>query len=1436
MEMVTKYTEDLTGHFRTKFSRLKGFWTKRSLCFFTEKKDKLLMLLFLAFVVTAKVDAQNATVQTDKLDYMPGEYVIVTGSGWQPNENVELLFEEYPVVHAPEIISVTADGSGNIYNGDYLIEPHDLGQSFTLTATGLSSGKIAKTYFTDGPPLDLDQGHNGGIGATPVSPIDWVNGNAHSGNSHFLEGQSIPYRFVLKDVTVGTHTVTIGWDIRDGGKSAIDYITHYQRISETVDPLDGLTGTFGDANLFPIPAPTATVMVNAYSGNQPQPLYSFNQLPASERLMTIYNGNITSMVYNPEGNPTLAHSETRLRIIFTVTGSTKDVVFCWGGHIASRLDWGAANASSDISGSPYHTRVVDFDGSGGSQDRSLKTNAVLFVPSCNVTGPALVCPGSIASFTAITNAPTPTFTWAVSGGTISGSNTGSVVSVIAPASGAFSVNVTIVDMSGGVASATSICGMGSTVTAAPSANAGPDQNKCYEGANTSFTLAGSSSNGTATWSVMAGSAVIADPSSLTSSVTVSSASATLQLITSSSNTNCANANDEVVLAVNPLPTVSCGPGGNLTCSATTLALGGSASAGASVVWSGPGIVSGGSSVNPIVNQPGVYKMVATFSATGCQDSCSVNITQDIAGPGLSCGAGGTLTCEVTTLTLSATTGTGVAVVWSGPGIVSGGTTLNPVINQPGQYKIVATKTSSGCKDSCVVTIAQDVSGPGLSCGSGGTLTCGATSMTLSATTGTGVTVAWTGPGIVSGGTTLNPVINQPGEYKIVATKTSSGCKDSCFVNIDQDINGPQLSCGSGGTLTCAVTSLTLSASTGTDVSVVWSGPGIVSGGTTLNPVINQPGDYKIVATENSSGCEDSCVVTIGLDISGSDLSCGIGGTLTCEVTTLTLSASANPSSTAVWSGPGIVSGGTTLNPVINQPGEYKVVVTKTSSGCKDSCVVNVSQDVAGPDLRCGGNGTLTCSTTTLALSASTGTGVSVVWSGPGIVSGGTSLNPIINMAGSYKVVATKNSSLCKDSCVVTVVSNTLAPSCTIAPPDALPVCGSKDNELTALTENAVSYVWSVIGEGWEITDGQGTASIKYTAGSGDTATFKLVLTGANGCMDSCMVSFGTAVCMKLEPYCSLTQGFYGNAKGIACATGERGYVLINRLLGAPFGNLVIGKPGRSLTITQETAICITLRLPAGGTANRLPVGDQVFGTNCSTLIELNKQGRFNNVLLGQTIALGLNMRLDADLASLEIKGTEMTTIGTKPGPDGKCGTEDDIPNMESVITKTIPQTVIDALKSIYGDATVKNLFDLANKALGGQSTGSAKLSEINEAVSAINEGFDGCRFLQGWDIFRAKLAGETTSKLNTSEIAMKAYPNPFEYSTTIEFSTKTAGTVAVSVYSIDGKRVAALYNGEVKANETHKVVFNGENLPSGVYFYKITMGNVVYFDKLVLSK
>ena len=59
-------------------------------------------------------------------------------------------------------------------------------------------------------------------------------------------------------------------------------------------------------------------------------------------------------------------------------------MLAWGGHIATRQDWGAGNSAVAISGSPYHTRLIDLDGSGGNQDRSLSADAVIFPGSITI--------------------------------------------------------------------------------------------------------------------------------------------------------------------------------------------------------------------------------------------------------------------------------------------------------------------------------------------------------------------------------------------------------------------------------------------------------------------------------------------------------------------------------------------------------------------------------------------------------------------------------------------------------------------------------------------------------------------------------------------------------------------------------------------------------------------------------------------------------------------------------------------------------------------------------------------------------------------------------------------------------------------------------------------------------------------------------------------
>jgi hypothetical protein len=93
-------------------------------------------------------------VVTDKGDYAPGEMVQIFGAGWTPGEIVVLeIAEDGPQnLHpAEQLHAVAREGgviSGTISAG-YVIQHHDLGQQFTLTATGLTSGLTAQTTFTD---------------------------------------------------------------------------------------------------------------------------------------------------------------------------------------------------------------------------------------------------------------------------------------------------------------------------------------------------------------------------------------------------------------------------------------------------------------------------------------------------------------------------------------------------------------------------------------------------------------------------------------------------------------------------------------------------------------------------------------------------------------------------------------------------------------------------------------------------------------------------------------------------------------------------------------------------------------------------------------------------------------------------------------------------------------------------------------------------------------------------------------------------------------------------------------------------------------------------------------------------------------------------------------------------------------------------------------
>lgn len=79
------------------------------------------------------------------------------------------------------------------------------------------------------------------------------------------------------------------------------------------------------------------------------------------------------------------------------------------------------------------------------------------------------------------------------------------------------------------------------------------------------------------------------------------------------------------------------------------------------------------------------------------------------------------------------------------------------------------------------------------------------------------------------------------------------------------------------------------------------------------------------------------------------------------------------------------------------------------------------------------------------------------------------------------------------------------------------------------------------------------------------------------------------------------------------------------------------------------------------------------------------------------------------------------------------------------------------------------------------------------------------------------------------------YPNPFNPSTSIKFSLPKAELVTLKVYDVLGKEVAVLVN-EMKQPGFYDVNFNGSNLASGIYFYRIEAGEFTAVKKLMLVK
>jgi len=259
----------------------------------------------------------------------------------------------------------------------------------TLLGTGLLVTPLAVLAAES---ADIDQCANDPAPSSPATGCatddsEWVNGNLNASKSVFLEGDSIPYRIKFGDLAIGgTNTVTIEWDTTKASKHAIDYLTDWNESVLNANPCLGVAGcVLGTHDDFAIPAdPQVTgAGVTPLSGS-----------------FSMWGGDITAASAYSYSNGSGFSGDKSASITLTFTSNVDNPVLAWGGHIASRQDWGMNNSAVAITGSPYHTRLLDLNGSGGNQDRSLKEDAVIFPGSITIKKQATPEGSTQFSFTA----------------------------------------------------------------------------------------------------------------------------------------------------------------------------------------------------------------------------------------------------------------------------------------------------------------------------------------------------------------------------------------------------------------------------------------------------------------------------------------------------------------------------------------------------------------------------------------------------------------------------------------------------------------------------------------------------------------------------------------------------------------------------------------------------------------------------------------------------------------------------------------------------------------------------------------------------------------------------------------------------------------------------------------------------------------------------
>ncbi len=270
--------------------------------------------------------------------------------------------------------------------------------------------------------------------------------------------------------------------------------------------------------------------------------------------------------------------------------------------------------------------------------------------------------------------------------------------------------------------------------------------------------------------------------------------------------------------------------------------------------------------------------------------------------------------------------------------------------------------------------------------------------------------------------------------------------------------------------------------------------------------------------------------------------------------------------------------------------------------------------------------------------------------------------------------------------------------------------------------------------------------------------------------------------------------------------------------------------------------------PTGISGTVFVADDGLLGLNNSGDIIILKDSSGNTIATysyGSEGGDNQSLARDPDLTGAFVKHTTITSNPVVQSPGAYNTTGSEIP---VELTSFTANVVEGKIKLAWTTATELNNygFNVERKMIDSQWENIGFVEGAGNSTSRIDYSFIDKESTSSKVQYRLKqldLDGsfeysnivEVNLGLPTEFKLSQNYPNPFNPTTAINFTLPEASIVKLSVYNAIGEKIVDVLNNQMEAGY-HSVNFDGSNLTSGLYFYRIEIANYSSTKKMMLLK